>query len=376
MFRTEKTVGMLRTIAMIAGLAILLWSLGLPSLRFVDAANITTVSDTLSDSAPSASSTHTIVFTSPTGVPNGATTTIDFPGFTVGSVDFTDIDVNDGSERTVAATCGAADEVSASFTGTTLELVYCTGDGASLAAGGTTTIQIGTNADSGNVNLVNPGSEGSVVIPITAGADSGATRVVILDSVEVSASVDTIFEFAVSGTVSGTDINGVTSNIESTTTTIPFGLLKAGAATTTAQLLSVSTNATNGYVVTVQVDGPLQSSTGADIDYFIDGSATNTPNSWVSPAGTIGSEATYGHWGVTSDDTDTTRDAADEFGSGEFISLSTSPRVIMSHTGPAIPSGGQGIGTTTVGYRAEISALQEAGNDYSATLTYIATPTF
>ena len=43
MYKTEKTVTLLKTIAIIAGLAILLWSLGLPALRFADAANITTV---------------------------------------------------------------------------------------------------------------------------------------------------------------------------------------------------------------------------------------------------------------------------------------------------------------------------------------------
>jgi hypothetical protein len=29
-----------------------------------------------------------------------------------------------------------------------------------------------------------------------------------------------------------------------------------------------------------------------------------------------------------------------------------------------------------IGYQAQITALQEAGDDYSTTLTYVATPTF
>ena len=52
----------------------------------VQAANITVVSGTLSDSAPSASSTHTIVFTSPTsptGIAGGENITATIPsGFT------------------------------------------------------------------------------------------------------------------------------------------------------------------------------------------------------------------------------------------------------------------------------------------------------
>ena len=49
MFRAASTVEMLKPIALIAGLAILLWSLGLPSLRFADAANVSSFSDTLTD---------------------------------------------------------------------------------------------------------------------------------------------------------------------------------------------------------------------------------------------------------------------------------------------------------------------------------------
>jgi len=48
---------------------------------------------------------------------------------------------------------------------------------------------------------------------------------------------------------------------------------------------------------------------------------------------------------------------------------------VMSHDGPAAGAG-VGIGTTTVGYKIEISALQEQGESYATTLTYIATPTF
>jgi hypothetical protein len=35
-----------------------------------------------------------------------------------------------------------------------------------------------------------------------------------------------------------------------------------------------------------------------------------------------------------------------------------------------------GVGSTTVAYKVEITSLQEAAKDYTATLTYIATPVF
>jgi len=380
MFKTEKTVLMLKTIATIAGLAVLLWSLGLPSLRFADAANITDVSDTLSNSAPSASSDHTITFVTPTGVLNAGTIVIDLSaGFTNGaSADFTDIDVATTSDFTVAANCAGSERVGAAFSGLVLTLTLCSGDGGSIPAGATTTIQIGDNATGGTANqqLVNSAAEGSYEIGFTVGAsDSGWTRVVILDNVQVTAAVDTIFTFTVTGLAGGQSVNGTSTTGATGSTSIPFGTLLAGVASTAAQSLSVSTNAANGYSVTVQLNQDLQSSTGADIDGFTQGSYTNTPVTWVAPTSIVGNENTYGHWGITSDDATTTRSAGDEFNANEWASASTSPRVVMSHTGPANGTG-TGEGITRVGYKVQIGGLQEAGDDYTATLTYVATPTF
>lgn len=377
MFRTAKSVRMLQAIAMIATFAVLLWSLGLPSLRFADAANLTTVSDTLSDSSKNASSTHTVAFTSPTGVSTNEYATVTMPaGFlgvdTITASDITMTIVGDGAQ-TIGADCTATD---IGFTTSGQDLVFelCAFGSTAIAANGTTTIVIGS--DSGNrITNPSPSQESlSYEINIAAGAsDTGATRVVILDTVTVTASVDTIFNFAVSGTAAGTAMGGETSSGETTTTTIPFGTLSNGNATTAAQLLTVNTNAANGYSVTVQIDGPLESSTGATIDGFANGAANDTPAIWSAPSGTLGSPNTYGHWGVTSDDTSASRN--NEFTTGNYIGVTTTPRVVMGNTGPAAGEG-VGVGTTTVGYKIEISALQEAGDDYSTTLTYVATPTF
>lgn len=371
MYKTEKTVTLLKTIAIIAGLAILLWSLGLPALRFADAANITSVSDVLSDSAPSASANHTISFVTPSGVANGDDIVVTFPGgFTLTGIAEEDIDLNVNGSNVTNANWSVVNG------GSVITLTMDTG---SIAAGATTTLRIGTHATaegSPNSQIVNPAAEGSYEIGFTVGAsDSGWTRVVILTGVEVSAAVDTIFTFTVAGVAANTVFSGTaTTTGASGSTTIPFGTLQAGVPTTTAQSLTVSTNAANGYNVTVQLDQALQSSTGAVIDGFEDGSDTNSPAVWDEPAGTIGQPQTYGHWGFTSTDTDTIRDGADEFAAGEYAAASTTPRTVMSHTGPA--NGAGATGAATVGYKVEISGLQEAGDDYSATLTYVATPTF
>jgi hypothetical protein len=383
MFKTVKSVGILQAVAAIAGLAVLFWSLGLPSLRFAEAVNLTEVSDTLSDSASSTPSNHTISFVIPndgSGVAAGETVVVTFP---TGDFDFTNITVNDidfASSTDYALAESPSGETWGVATSTSPDTITFTSGSATLAPGATVTIEIGTNATFGatGVNrIVNPSSNGTYKVNLNAGpTDAGETIVVILDTVHVTASVDTTFTFTVAGLGGGETVNGTTTTGTTTATSIPFGLMQAGAAnaTTTAQRLSVETNASNGYTVSLQIDHTLLSSTGADIDLFNNGTESDVPAAWANPSATIGNDNTYGHWGVTSEDS-STFSRANEFGSDEWIAASTTPRVVMGNDGPA---NGVDAGTsqTDVGFKIEISALQEAGDDYSAVLTYVATPSF
>ena len=382
MKRAYHSFSILQATAAIAGLAIILWSLGLPSFNFVEAANVTTLSDTLSDAAPGVVSNHTITFTTPTGVAATETVTLDFSDgpFVVGSVDETDVDMATTSEYTLGTSCGSVD-ATAAFSGTTLTITMCAGF--SIPANGTTTIKIGTNAtfggDTGDANaqMTNPAA-GSYQIPVTAGtSDTGETRVAIVSTVLVSASVDTVFNFSVSGVTNGTSVNTAdTTGGDTTATTIPFGELTADTASTAAQQLAVTTNAANGFVVTVISDGQLDSTTGADIDGFRNGNYDSTPVAWEAPAKTLGSENTYGHWGVSSDDTTLTAGLSDLYTGGDnFVSASTTPVEVFRHDSPTDSTVG-GQGTTTVIYKVEVGSLQEAAEDYQATLTYVATPVF
>lgn len=380
MSRTNTTFGLLQALAATLTFAIIVWSLGLASFRFAEAANVTSLSDTLSDSAPAVGADHTLTFVTPTGVISGQTIVASFANgpFVVGSVDYTDIDViDDVSNLTVGPDCSST-ETSAVFSGTTLTITMC--PGSSIPSSGTTTIKIGNNATfgvAGNAQLTNP-VVGSYEIDVTAGtADSGSTRVAIIAPVVVTAAVDTSFTFTVAGLPGSGDVNSEPVTGSSTATAIPFGILQAGTASTAAQQLSVSTNASYGYAVTVQVDQQLISSTGADIDGFANGSFATTPISWIAPTGNISNENTWGHWGLTSDDeTFGVSDPFDAAGAGQlFVSASTTPVEVMRHNGPA-DGLTQNIGRAKVGYKVEISPLQEAGNDYTATLTYVATPVF
>jgi hypothetical protein len=281
-------------------------------------------------------------------------------------LDFNDLDLtDDGTEQTLAAVNGAAQWGVAT---TTTSITLTAPSGATTSSSSVMVLEIGTNATSGatgDTQIANPDTVGSYEITIGGGTfqDNGSVMVAIIDNVVVSAQVNTTFDFSVSAVDSGFSVNGTSTSATSTATTIPFGTLSAGVIRTLAQDLSVTTNASNGFAITVYQDTNLLSSTGADIDGFIDGAYTDTPSAWTDPGTNVADEDTWGHWGLTSNDSDL-------FGSNLWVSPSTTPRTVWSHNSVVSAS------TTRVAYQAEISALQEAGDDYTTTLTYIATPTF
>ncbi len=346
-----RVIATLVTIAMVMGV--------FSFYNFAQAANITSVSDLLSDSDRSVDSNHTITFTLPTSLLTAETVVIDFDA--ANGFDTTGVTTGDFA---ITATGGTFSEA----INTTTDVITFTSTGGTVATSTVVTVTV-----NGSNKINNPGTTGSYEIDISAGTDSGHTRVAIVDNVDVTAKVNTSFNFTVIANATSTSVNGTTTTRTTSSTTIPFGTLAAGAGQILAQDLTVQTNAINGFVVTVMEDQNLLSSTGADIDNFVQGVTSATPVAWSAPTNNIAQENTWGHWGMTSEDTATTRSV--QFASNLWVGVSTTPQVIFSHTGPA-DGATAGIGRTRIGYKAQITALQEAGDDYSTTLTYVATPTF
>lgn len=381
MYVYKRQVTMQRGIATLLAIALVFWAVGAHMFTVAEAANLTYVKDTLSDSDTSSVSNHTIQFLSPTGVLAGGTIVVTFPaGFVMNAFDFADVDLTEGvTDQDLVGAAPTASQWSAVVSGQNLTFTSG-GASADIAANATVTIKVGTNATvggTGNTQVTNPAGIQSYEFSITAGAsDSGQMRVAILDNVLVTANVDTTLTFTVTGTANGTTVNGspTTTSTTTTSTALPFETLAVGISKTLAQNLTVATNARNGYVVTVEQDANLLSSTGADIDGFTDGAYTNTPTAWVAPGNNISDEKTWGHWGLTTDDV-SLLGAGSDFAADQWVAASTTPRAIMAHNGPA-DGVTNDIGAAQVGYQVQISALQEAGDDYNTTLTYIATPTF
>jgi len=325
------------------------------ALPVANAANMDTAKVTLGDSAPSVTSTTTVTF----NLKNDAATNDKI------RVNFNATGFN---AATATVTCPSSGVATAAA-----GYVECTTFGGVLSSTTDYTIQI--------VGLVNPGTTGSKLINVIRNnngdveQENTQTMVYIIDNVSVTAHVDATLTFTVAGVNNGTSINGQTTTATTTATTTPFGTLAPNTDVIVGQRLAVSTNASNGFTVTVQQDGEMITAAGATINSFDNApvhTGSTTPHVWANPAGTLGSENTYGHMGLTSDDAAV---AGTDYTGAKFAGLNgVAALPVMSHTGPA-NGASTGIGTTDVAYRARISPLQEAG-DYSSKLTYVCTPTY
>jgi hypothetical protein len=362
---TQKVGISQRVVATLVACALVLMSIGFYTTA--QAASLTYISDTLGDSAPGVTSAHTISYTlaaTSGGLANGNTSTITFePGsFAIGSL---------ASGEITVRVNGVIDP-HAGFATTTNTISF---NQVAASAGQEIEVAITTG------NITNP-AIGSYDVNVSTGGggDTGKTMVAIVNTVLVTAKVDTTFTFTVTGIATSSTVNGNTTTGSTTPTAINYGYLVANTPEVLAQRLNVSTNAQHGFVVTVESDGNLRSANGADIDNFDDASDVAIPGTaWNAPTPNISNENTWGHWGVTTSDANIgTVDgyySGVNFGSNEFVAASTSPRAVFAHTGPADGTTNY-MGSSTVAYKVAITALQEAADDYQTTLTYIATPTF
>src|SRR3990172_5972491 len=150
-FYTQKHKEMVHKISNVI-LAIMLLLIFYPATTH---ATLSALSDTMSRLANSELSDHTIKYTTSLGVDAAETMTITMPsGFTIGSVDNTDIDVSWGpttgyeNELTLGASASCA-TLGASFTGQVLTITSGTG---TISTNSKVVVEIGDNATGGAGN--------------------------------------------------------------------------------------------------------------------------------------------------------------------------------------------------------------------------------
>ncbi|MBU0648174.1 hypothetical protein KJ855_03260 [Patescibacteria group bacterium] len=349
------------------------------------AANLTGLKDTLSTSEPNVVADHTFDFTVTTAIPVSGEIDVTLPaGFDLSSLVFGDVDIELNSvDQTVVAGAGpGAAEVGFVLSGQGMQFHF--GSAVSLGAGQTVKIQVGDTAAGGpgNNQITNHAAAGIYTITLAtynavdASLDTGDLKISLQDTITVSATVQSSLTFAIAGISNAgnncpnADATG-TTDITTTSTTIPFGTMTVDDSKIGCQELTVSTNATNGYIVTVEQNNDLTSAGTDTIDEF-DGADGNTdtyttPEVWVQPKDATPTTHT-GYFGFTSDDATAN--------SGNYASYKyagyqddNSPYEVAKETGPVSSE------VDVVSYQLEVAQLQEAGV-YTNTLMYICTATF
>ena len=324
---------------------------------------LTALSDTMSRLQKSpVYSDHTIKFTTPTGVAAGKIITVTFPaGFTIGSVDNTDIDVSwgasgDENELVLAATCSGS-TWGAAFTGQVLAITSCTG---TITGTSKVIIEIGLNADSGNAQIQNHATAATYVISIGGDfGDTGKIAIVILDNdqVVVSTTIDPYLTFTLTqNTVSLEKSGGGNPDYQNTGYNInPVN----------ANTLAANTNANTGYTIsyngatlsaneganTINVMGKGLSVEGTE-QFGINLRANTDPATGANKTG--GGSATY----------------APDYGDIDSFTFVPDTTTTLASAGAATASN-----IFTVTYIVNVTETTEAGA-YNTTITYICTGNF
>jgi hypothetical protein len=170
--------------------------------------------------------------------------------------------------------------------------------------------------------------------------------------------------FSINGLPSATTTSGVTTNVDTTSTGVPFGEVAFSDSSVAANRLTVSTNAAAGYKIFAYERQQLINQASAAIPPVL--GTNESPLSWST-----GCEATStGCWGYHSSASvlsggDPARFAPED----TYAQFSTSPSEIAYSGVPVI---GQ---STDMVYRLSVNHDQESG-DYSTELVYIVVPVF
>jgi hypothetical protein len=347
------------------------------------------MSNTMSRLQISTSANHTIAFTA-SGTTNwdvGDTVILDFVaanGFNTGSfaasdpIDY-DIKLEGADESLVAAGgCATNDAIEVTTVNTTTDEITFTACPSftppTLTGSLNIEIEIGTHATfggTGNTQVVNPGSTGSKTIKLEGTLESGtdpdgqlAVSIVDSDQVTISATIDPSITF---------DLDTATTNTETTAPySVALGTLTTGAVSTSnnssinSVWVDLATNATGGAVVTVLDANAGLTSTAAG--YTIN-SASVTLVAGAEGYGVCIASVTQTSGSLVKV---TPYDGLCNTTTNHAVGAlqATAQNILNTATNPI--AGGR----SEILVKAAISSTTPAANDYTDTLTFIATGTF
>ncbi len=343
-------------------------------LRRVEAATLTSMSDTLSHIDASTASNHEIKFVTPSGVDAGETIILtfsaDFTGVT--NIVHTDVDFAEGdsnncstasfTEKTLAASPSGATWGADGDSATTVTITSGTG---TITADRCVRIKIGTNATSGTTgtNQISNGSaddDDTVAVSGTFG-DTGTMAIDIItnDQVVITATVNPTITFTVDDNAIG--FGTLTSTTGRWATADASGADASATTPTAANSFTIATNAASGYSITY--NGATLTSGANTID-ALDGSPAAVDE---DSDGTPGQEE-FG-LSVSTNGNATIATGYQRDSVADFKFIESTATTIVSETVPTATE------TLSISYLANIAGSTEPGS-YTTTITYIATGNF
>src|SRR3989344_1630730 len=378
------------------------------------AAALTKVQSVLSNSAPSASSSLTLYFVTPTGVSSTKDLTLTVQlvsstnAFTLPpTYIYSDVDMATSSDATCNATftelaIGSSTSTSqwkfATSSDSKITMTY-TGVGGSanqIPANTCVRLNLGATATASGTGVAfsNPGKSAGTGVAdtysVTIGgtiSDSGNGMVAIIEGVTVSATINSTLSFSMTGVTAGSctgdssSTPGTAVDTSAASNTIPFGTVTTNLFYIGCHRLSVSTNAASGFYTSIEENKPMKAVSSTIVDTTCDNSCDHASStSWstetnnglgyscenISSSGLCNNSSTVTLGGVKD-----YRNIACTGGTGyDFCNTALDTKqVFMATSGPVSAK------DVRVHYKLSVPGTQEAGS-YSNTVTYIATPSF
>lgn len=325
-------------------------------IGIADAATLTSASMTLSDSRPSQSASYTF------GASSFSTgTTIKCIKFQFNTAADMSGSVPSGLTSTSASLSSSSLVTAANWTvdassNGTVKLTYATGQ--TPSASGNVVLGSITNGNTAGTAYFVQANTYTNTDCSTGSTDSATVGIIYTAGQAVSATVNPTLTFTVGAVNTGTSVNGATTNVTTTSGTIPFSTTATtGTNAIAAQSLTVSTNSGNGYTAYVSYSGALSNGSHNITDF----SGTHGSPTSFSSAGTE-------NFGYTTNSADS---SLTQFSSNKWAGLSTSNSTSsVARSTSAITSD-----STNVAFQLGISATTPTGS-YSSTVIYTATPIY
>jgi hypothetical protein len=369
--------------------------LGLFYVPQAHAVSLLNISDVITTSRPSTliplevvTAKHTIKFTTVTTTPVNGKIVITFSGTgdNTASPSATAFAFNNLQVSNITA--GFSSGTSTCLFAVSAPTIVCNVGTAQINPGTTVTIVLGAASPT----LINPTKSAATETAdiwriniktqdaASLNLDSGYTKIATIESVAVQVAVNPSLTLKIApvagpiniGNAVGCANTETTNNkIASTATTVNLGILNTIAINISAQLITVTTNAKNGYALTAASSGHLINP--ANAVWIADSTtpkAMTAGTAWfgIHPCGLNVDTAVWG-----------TGKSGGGVNAKYGWPSSTTPLTLSSATigpiGNTTQTGGVGAGLTSVEYAATIDPNTAAGI-YTSVITYTATPTF